>query len=62
MMLNGIQIPESLNKLPEDSIPNNTQIGITANIRRIVARYGVDDDEWAEAISSQYFCYVFQIN
>ena len=41
MMLNGIQIPESLNKLPEDSIPNNTQIGITANIRRIVARYGV---------------------
>lgn len=55
MMLNGIQIPESLNKLPEDSIPNNTQIGITANIRRIVARYGVDDDEWAEAISSQYF-------
>ena len=54
-MLNGIQIPESLNKLPEDSIPNNTQIGITANIRRIVARYGVDDDEWAEAISSQYF-------
>ncbi len=44
-MLNGIQIPESLNKLPEDSIPNNTQIGITANIRRIVARYGVDDDE-----------------
>lgn len=24
-------------------------------IKRIVARYGLDDDEWAQAISSQYF-------
>ena len=41
---------------------NNTQIGITANIRRIVARYGVDDDEWDRGyIFTIISVYVFQI-
>ena len=34
---------------------SNTFDSIIYNIKRIVARYGVDDDEWAKAISSQYF-------
>lgn len=33
----------------------NTINAIIDNIKRIVARYGMDDDEWSEAISSQYF-------
>lgn len=28
---------------------------ITAKIKKIIARYGLDDEEWAQAISSQYF-------
>lgn len=30
-------------------------INIIKNIKRIVAKHGLDDDEWAQAISSQYF-------
>lgn len=29
--------------------------GLVRKIKRIVARYGLDDEEWAQAISSQYF-------
>lgn len=37
---------------------------IIKNIKRIVAKYGLDDDEWAQAISSQYFllCLAKQLN
>lgn len=37
---------------------------IIRNIKRIVAKYGLDDDEWAQAISSQYFllCLAKQLN
>lgn len=37
---------------------------IIKNIKKIVAKYGLDDDEWAQAISSQYFllCLAKQLN
>lgn len=56
-MLKGIPIPESLHEPCQTEISTlmNAQNSIADDIRRIVARYGVDDDEWAEAISSQYF-------
>lgn len=39
-------------------------INIIKNIKRIVAKHGLDDDEWAQAISSQYFllCLAKQLN
>lgn len=54
-MLKGISIPESLHNSPESNTPNKDHNNIADDVKRIVARYGVDDDEWAEAISSQYF-------
>ncbi len=41
-----------------------TKNSITKKVKRIVARYGLDDDEWAQAISSQYFllCLAQQLN
>lgn len=38
-----------------ETTQNSTIISIKENIERIVASYGIDADDWAEAISSQYF-------
>ena len=52
----------TIDKTPNESNvkTKSTQIvtrckSITQIIKRIVAKYGLDDEEWAEAISSQYF-------
>lgn len=48
-MAYGIKVNSGNRTMPQ--MKNN----IVKKIKKIVARYGLDDEEWAQAISSQYF-------
>lgn len=58
-MAYGITVSDSVSSQKSKKCTN-----IIRNIKRIVAKYGLDDDEWAQAISSQYFllCLAKQLN
>lgn len=58
-MAYGIMVSDGVSSQKSKKCTN-----IIRNIKRIVAKYGLDDDEWAQAISSQYFllCLAKQLN